>query len=165
MFKFDQNRIKDGWEKLCTDKQTNKPTDTTKIMVTWPWTKNGFQNKKREMHNVQHASLLTYLYKWIHPRRILPYRYTCSFLECWCIWRKRYNLRCSWHTRRYLHYHGCHAWIWRYWQAKFYLPLSFTPGPKPAFSQIVPTIDSLPASGLTTLTVCCLLYTSDAADE
>jgi len=34
-----------------------------------------------------------------------------------------------------------------------YLPLSFTSGPKPAFSQIVPTIDSLQASGLTTLTV------------
>jgi len=28
---------KDGWEKLCTNKQTDKPTDTTKIMVTWPW--------------------------------------------------------------------------------------------------------------------------------
>jgi len=27
MSKFDRNRIKDGWEKLCTDKQT----DTTKI--------------------------------------------------------------------------------------------------------------------------------------
>jgi len=26
-------------EKLCTNKQTNKQTDTTKIMVTWPWTK------------------------------------------------------------------------------------------------------------------------------
>jgi len=42
MSKFDRNRIKDGWEKLCTNKQTNKqtdkPTDTTKIMVTWPWT-------------------------------------------------------------------------------------------------------------------------------
>jgi len=36
MCKFDQNRIKDGWEKLWT----NKPTDTKKIMVTWPWTKN-----------------------------------------------------------------------------------------------------------------------------
>jgi len=23
-----------------TNKQTNKQTDTTKIMVTWPWTKN-----------------------------------------------------------------------------------------------------------------------------
>jgi len=32
MSKFDRNRIKDGWEKLCTNKQT----DTTKIMVTWP---------------------------------------------------------------------------------------------------------------------------------
>jgi len=32
MSKFDQNRIKDGWEKL------HKPTDTTKIMATWPWT-------------------------------------------------------------------------------------------------------------------------------
>ena len=31
----------DGWEKLCTNKQqTNRQTDTTKIMVTWPWTKN-----------------------------------------------------------------------------------------------------------------------------
>jgi len=40
MSKFDQNWIKDGWEKLCTNKQTDKPTDTTKIMVTWPWTKN-----------------------------------------------------------------------------------------------------------------------------
>jgi len=44
MSKFDRNRIKDGWEKLCTDKQTdkhtNRQTDTTKIMVTWPWTKN-----------------------------------------------------------------------------------------------------------------------------
>jgi len=39
MCKFDQNRIKDGWEKLCTNKQTNKQTDSTKIMVTWPWTK------------------------------------------------------------------------------------------------------------------------------
>ena len=27
--------MKDGWEKLCTNRQT----DTTKIMVTWPWTK------------------------------------------------------------------------------------------------------------------------------
>jgi len=42
MSKFDQNRIKDGWEKLCTNKQqTNKPTDTTKIMVTWLWTNYG----------------------------------------------------------------------------------------------------------------------------
>ena len=38
MSKFDRNRIKDGWEKLCTNKQANKQTDTTKIMVTWPWT-------------------------------------------------------------------------------------------------------------------------------
>jgi len=38
MSKFDRNRIKDGWEKLCTNKQTNRQTDTTKIMVTWPWT-------------------------------------------------------------------------------------------------------------------------------
>ena len=36
MSKFDQNRTKDGWEKL--HKQTDKQTDTTKIMVTWPWT-------------------------------------------------------------------------------------------------------------------------------
>jgi len=35
---FDRNRIKYGSEKLCTNKQTDKPTDTTKIMVTWPWT-------------------------------------------------------------------------------------------------------------------------------
>ena len=27
MSKFDRNRIKDGWEKLCTNKQTDKPTD------------------------------------------------------------------------------------------------------------------------------------------
>jgi len=27
MSKFDLNRIKDGWEKLCTNKQTNKQTD------------------------------------------------------------------------------------------------------------------------------------------
>jgi len=44
MSKFDQNRIKDGWEKLCTNKQTNKQRNKqTKnqqtIMVTWPWTK------------------------------------------------------------------------------------------------------------------------------
>jgi len=42
MSKFDRNRIKDGWEKLCTNKQTNRQTDrqtdTTKIMVTWPLT-------------------------------------------------------------------------------------------------------------------------------
>jgi len=42
MSKFDRNRIKNGREKLCTNKQTkrqtDKPTDTTKIMVTWPWT-------------------------------------------------------------------------------------------------------------------------------
>jgi len=43
MSKFDRNWIKDGWEKLCTNKQTNrqktdKQTDTTKIMFTWPWT-------------------------------------------------------------------------------------------------------------------------------
>jgi len=25
-------------EKNCTNTQTDKPTDTTKIMVTWPWT-------------------------------------------------------------------------------------------------------------------------------
>jgi len=24
MFKFHRNRIKDGWEKLCTNKQTNQ---------------------------------------------------------------------------------------------------------------------------------------------
>jgi len=29
-----KNWIKDSWEKLCTNKQTDKPTDTTKIMVT-----------------------------------------------------------------------------------------------------------------------------------
>jgi len=38
MSKFDRNRIKDSREKLCTNKQTDKPTDTMKIMVTWPWT-------------------------------------------------------------------------------------------------------------------------------
>jgi len=27
MFKFDRNRIKDGWEKLCTNKQANKQTN------------------------------------------------------------------------------------------------------------------------------------------
>jgi len=27
MSKFDQDRIKDGWEKLCTNKQTNKQTN------------------------------------------------------------------------------------------------------------------------------------------
>jgi len=27
MSKFDRNRIKDGWEKLCTNKQTNRQTD------------------------------------------------------------------------------------------------------------------------------------------
>jgi len=26
MSKFDRNRIKNGWEKLCTDKQTNQQT-------------------------------------------------------------------------------------------------------------------------------------------
>jgi len=26
MSKFDQNRIKDGWEKLCTNQPTNKQT-------------------------------------------------------------------------------------------------------------------------------------------
>jgi len=26
MSKFQRNRIKDGWEKLCTNKQTNKQT-------------------------------------------------------------------------------------------------------------------------------------------
>jgi len=50
MSKFDPNRIKDGWEKLCTNKQTKKQTkrqtDTTKIMVTWPWT-----NNRKEIHN------------------------------------------------------------------------------------------------------------------
>jgi len=38
MSKFDRNRIKDGWEKLSTNRQTDKLTDTTKITVTWPWT-------------------------------------------------------------------------------------------------------------------------------
>jgi len=38
MSKFDRNRIKDSWEKLCTNKQTDRQTDTMKIMVTWPWT-------------------------------------------------------------------------------------------------------------------------------
>ena len=43
MSKFDRNRIKDVWEKLHkqTDRQTDKPRDTTKIMVTWPWTNSG----------------------------------------------------------------------------------------------------------------------------
>jgi len=27
MSKFDRNRIKDGWEKLCTNKQRDKQTD------------------------------------------------------------------------------------------------------------------------------------------
>jgi len=39
MSKFDRNRIKDGWEKPCTNKQTDKQTDTTIIMVTRPWTR------------------------------------------------------------------------------------------------------------------------------
>jgi len=26
MSKFDRNRIKDGWEKLCTNKQTDRQT-------------------------------------------------------------------------------------------------------------------------------------------
>jgi len=37
MSKFDQNRIKDSLEKTL-HKQTDTQTDTTKIMVTWPWT-------------------------------------------------------------------------------------------------------------------------------
>jgi len=43
---FYGNRIKDGWEKLHkqtknkqTNRQADKPTDTTKIMVTWLWIK------------------------------------------------------------------------------------------------------------------------------
>ena len=48
MSKFDRNRIKDGWENSAqtnrqTDRQTDKQTGTTKIMVTWPWTKNVFR--------------------------------------------------------------------------------------------------------------------------
>jgi len=40
MSKFDRNRIKDGEKNSAqTNRQTDKPTDTTKIMVTWPWTK------------------------------------------------------------------------------------------------------------------------------
>ena len=38
MSKFNRNRIKDGWKKLCTNKQTNKQTnrqtDTTKLECT-----------------------------------------------------------------------------------------------------------------------------------
>jgi len=45
MSKFDQNRIKHGWEKLCTNKQTDRQTDTTKIMVTWPWTNKFTQSR------------------------------------------------------------------------------------------------------------------------
>ena len=55
MSKFDQNRIKDGWEKTL-HKQTNKPTDTTKIMVTWPWTKNVDAQKKRSGREVRVVS-------------------------------------------------------------------------------------------------------------
>ena len=65
MSKFDWNRIKDGWEKLCTNKQTDKRTDTTKIMVTWPWTNNSyriccqFSKCQCVVVNVQQCSLLT----------------------------------------------------------------------------------------------------------
>jgi len=36
MSKFDRNRIKTAEKNSA---QTNRQTDTTKIMVTWPWTK------------------------------------------------------------------------------------------------------------------------------
>ena len=41
MSKVDRNRIKNGWENsVQANRQTKRQTDTTKIMVTWPWTKN-----------------------------------------------------------------------------------------------------------------------------
>jgi len=59
MSKFDRNRIKDGWEKLCTNKQTNRQTDTTKIMVTWPWTRNRVPSKElRERLGIEDIILI-----------------------------------------------------------------------------------------------------------
>jgi len=57
MSKFDRNRIKDGWEKLCTNKQTDKPTDTTEIMVTWPWTNTARLQCDHVLFNTQVSSL------------------------------------------------------------------------------------------------------------
>jgi len=100
-----------------------------------------------------HVHSRTYLYSCLRPRCILAYRYTCGFLECCCSRCQRYNLRCSWHTRRYLHYHGYHAWIWQYWQARHYSSHSLLlPAQNLLLSQIFPSTHSLAAAGLTTHT-------------
>ena len=54
MSKFDRNRIKDGWEKVCTNKQTNKQTDRH-------YENNGHLavNQKLE-HPITHYILLKY---------------------------------------------------------------------------------------------------------
>jgi len=35
-----------------TNKQTDKPTDTKKIMVTWPWTKKAMRMHRRQLHTL-----------------------------------------------------------------------------------------------------------------
>jgi len=70
MSKFDRNWIKDGWEKLCTNKQTDRqPTDTTEIMVTWPWTKNEiFRGYDRPITGVE-FSIFPLIFEWAFQQR------------------------------------------------------------------------------------------------
>jgi len=35
-----------------TNKRTDKPTDTTKIMVTWPWTNHGWRSMVKQVRYV-----------------------------------------------------------------------------------------------------------------
>jgi len=64
--KSDQRRL----TKLCTNKQTNRQTDTTKIMVTWPWT-----NSRQKVNRL----------KWRHSRREQQQlqRCCCQQLTVW----------------------------------------------------------------------------------
>ena len=107
-----------------------------------PIAQNG--HKKREMHNVEHASSHTYLYKWIHPRRvfhavrILADRYSCRLWSC--------------HSR-YLHHHKYHGEFDDTGRQKITTPSLSIPAQNLRLLQIFPVIDSLPASGLTTGTL------------
>jgi len=80
-------------EKNCTNKQTDKPTDTTKIMVTWLWTKNFIDNEMYWFGIFHHRLHATVNLLWPGPSKIWTIDATVScanndamftFLLIWC---------------------------------------------------------------------------------
>ena len=77
---------------------------------TASWTKlkcvsNYYWKCSMELRCTVHMRLrLTYICRWLHPRRILGYSYRWNFRHCWYMWQECCDiLRSLLHTRRNLH--------------------------------------------------------------